>query len=74
MTKEKVKFEDKIRELEEIISSLENGNTSLEDSIDKYTKAMLLAAQCDIELKNADEKINKIILENGEIDTFKLEE
>jgi len=59
------KFEDKIKELEEIINELENGETSLEDSIDKYTKAMKLAKECDEELKEAEEKINKIVTEDG---------
>ena len=41
MTKEK-KFEDKIKELEEIIEILESGDVSLDESIKKYTEAMKL--------------------------------
>jgi len=59
------KFEDKIKELEEIINELENGETSLEESIDKYTIAMKLAKECDLELKEAEEKVNKIVTEDG---------
>ena len=66
----KVKFEDKIKELETIISELENGNTSLEDSIDKYTKAMKLVKECDEELKSVEDKISKIVLEDGKIEDF----
>ena len=40
MAEKKQKFEDKITELEAIINELENGNIPLEDSIEKYTKAM----------------------------------
>jgi len=70
----KVKFEDKIKELETIISELESGNTSLEDSIDKYTKAMKLAKECDEELKSVEEKISKIVLEDGTKEDFEVTE
>ncbi len=74
MAEKKKKFEDKINELEEIIKDLESGNVSLEDSIEKYTNAMKLVHECDEQLKNVEEQINKIVLENGEIADFKLEE
>ena len=70
----KVKFEDKIKELETIISELESGNTSLEDSIEKYTKAMKLAKECDEELKSVEEKISKIVLEDGKVEDFEVTE
>ena len=70
----KVKFEDKITELESIIAELESGNASLEDSIDKYTKAMKLAKECDEELKASEEKISKLVLDNGETKDFEVSE
>ena len=70
----KVKFEDKITELESIISELESGNASLEESIDKYTKAMKLAKECDEELKAVEDKISKIVLDNGEVENFEINE
>ena len=69
-----MKFEEKVKVLETIISELESGNTNLEESIDKYTKAMKLAKECDEELKNVEEKISKIVLENGEETDFEVEE
>lgn len=74
MAEKKQKFEDKITELETIINELENGNITLEDSIEKYTKAMKLVKECDEELKSVEEKVNKIVLENGTLEEFKLEE
>lgn len=73
MDKEK-KFEDKIVELEKIINELENGNIDLESSIEKYTLAMKLAKECDEQLKNIEEKINKIVLEDGTVTDFEVEE
>ena len=66
------KFEDKIKDLEKIISELESGEISLEQSIDKYTEAMKLASECDKEIKEAEEKVNKIVTENG-LEDFEVE-
>lgn len=70
----KVKFEDQVKELETIINELENGNTDLEESIEKYTKAMKLVKECDEKLKNIEETVNKIIMENGKLEDFEIEE
>ena len=43
MEKKEEKFEDKFKELEAIVTELENGNVDLDLSIEKYTKAMKLA-------------------------------
>ncbi len=69
----KEKFEDKIKELEQIINDLESDNIDLDDSIDKYTKAMKLVKECDEKLKNAEEQVSKIVSENGELKDFKEE-
>ena len=73
MAKEK-KFEDKIKELEKIIATLENGEVSLDESINKYTEAMKLVKECDAELKNIETKVNKIVTENGNLEDFEAEE
>lgn len=71
---EKKKFEDKILELDTIINELENGEIDLDESINKYTKAMKLIKECDEELKNVEEKVNKIVSENNEVKDFEVEE
>lgn len=68
------KFEEKLKELETIISELENGEIDLEESITKYTRAMNLVNECDKKLKNIEEQISKLVTENGEIEDFKTEE
>lgn len=73
MSKENLKFEQKIEELEKIVNELETGNISLEDSIEKYTKAMKLVKECDLELKSVEEKVTKIILDNGQEEKFSIE-
>lgn len=77
MSKEEIKkdakFEAKVTELEKVIDELENGNFDLEDSVEKYAYAMKLAKECDEKLKKIEEKVNKIVQENGTIEDFDLE-
>ena len=64
-------FEEKIKELEEIVGILENGESSLDESIKKYTEAMKLVKQCDEELTQIEKKVNKIVTEDGSLEEFK---
>jgi len=73
MAKE-LKFEEKIKKLEEIINELENGEIDLDDSINKYMTAMKLVKECDDQLKKVEEQVSKIVLENNEIKDFEIEE
>ena len=66
------KFEDKVSDLEEIISALESGEVSLDESIKKYTEAMRLVKECDDELKSVEEKVNKVVSENGTLEDFEV--
>lgn len=72
MTKE-LKFEEKITKLEGIVNDLESGNSGLEESIQKYVEAMELVQECDKELKDVEDKIAKIVLENGKEEEFNIE-
>ena len=67
-------FEQKIKELELIVSQLESGNVDLDDAINKYTTAMKIAKECSEKLKNAEEQINKVLTDNGTLENFKLSE
>lgn len=66
-------FEDKIKELEATINELESGEVNLDDAIEKYTKAMKLAKECSDKLNEVTEKVNKILMENGELKDFSVE-
>ena len=72
-TKEK-SFEEKLEELELIVRELENGEVNLDDAINKYTEAMKLAKECSDKLSEVSEKVNKIMLENGKLEDFTVEE
>ena len=70
MSKETKKFEDKVKELEEIINTLENGECDLESSIKKYTTAMKLVKECNEQLTRIEEKVNKIVAQDGSLEDF----
>lgn len=72
MAKEK-KFEENLKELEDLVKELENGEVDLDDAINKYTEAMRLAKECSNKLDSVTEQVNKILNENGELEEFKRE-
>lgn len=65
----KKSFEENLKAVDEIISKLEDGKLSLDDSIKSYEKAMkLLKVSSDI-LNEAEGKVLKVIEKNnGEIE------
>lgn len=71
MAKEEKKFEEKLETLESIVKELEEGNTPLDDAINKYTEAMKIAKECSKELDDATKAVNKILNENNELEDFK---
>ncbi len=56
----KMKFEEALSALEEIVRNLESGDVSLEESIDIYTRGTQLKAHCEDRLKDATARIEKI--------------
>ncbi|PLX29554.1 MAG: exodeoxyribonuclease VII small subunit [Alphaproteobacteria bacterium] len=62
MTAEKQPFEDSLKQLEEIVTKMESGGLSLEDSIQLYEKGMALKKLCQQDLEAASLKIEKLNL------------
>lgn len=56
-------FEDALAELETIVRQLESGDAPLEESITLYQRGAKLKAHCESKLKNAQLKVEKIVLE-----------
>jgi len=59
--KKEQKFEDKLSELEKIVLDIESGEIPLEDAINKFNEAMILANDCDKTLKDATKTVQKIL-------------
>ena len=53
-------FEEALKELEEIVNSLERGDVSLEEAIEAYERGSILKNQCEKRLKEAKMKVEKI--------------
>ena len=59
---EQMSFEVALRELEDIVSRLEQGEVDLEDSITLYERGNALKAHCEQKLKGAEARLEKIVL------------
>ena len=59
---EDLNFEASLKELEEIVERLENGQGSLEDAISAYERGSLLKKHCQAKLDEARLKVEKIRL------------
>lgn len=56
-------FEAALAELESIVSKLERGDAPLEESITLYQRGAALKAHCEGKLKDAQLKVDKIVLD-----------
>ncbi len=56
-------FEDALTELEAIVGQLERGDAPLEKSITIYERGAKLKAHCEGKLKDAQMKVDKIVLD-----------
>jgi exodeoxyribonuclease VII small subunit len=72
--KEKINFEENIKELEQIVHDLESGNVALDDALEKFNKAYKLSKECDTKLKEVSESVNKILTEDGKLEEFTIPE
>lgn len=58
-------FEDALKQLEEIVARLERGQVELEESISIYERGAALKAHCETKLKDAQARIDKIVVGEG---------
>ncbi len=59
----RLKFEEAMQRLDEIVAAMESGQIGVEESIAKYEEAMALAAHCRRILEEAEQRIQKIQLD-----------
>lgn len=58
----KLSFEDALSQLEDIVRDLESGSGDLDGAIEAYSRGVHLKRHCDARLKDAQAKIDKIVL------------
>lgn len=72
--KQELTFEEAMERLEGIVNILEDGDVPLEQAIAKYKEGMELAKICNEKLKSVEEQLTEILREDGEKESFVLEE
>ena len=63
MTEEKGSFEERLQSVQEIITQIEEGKLSLEDSVKQFESGMKTLSQLDEELKSMNRRLT--VLKNG---------
>ena len=63
MATKKVNFEQALEELNDIVARLENGETTLEESLELFKNGIELTKKCNTILDSAEQKIK--VIENG---------
>jgi exodeoxyribonuclease VII small subunit len=71
---EKLSFEEAMRNLEDIVEKLEEGDVPLEEAISIYRKGMELSKLCHDKLKDVEEQLTQIITEDGKKEDFSIQE
>ena len=61
MSKDQPSFEDALKQLEEIVQKLEQGELALEKSLELYEKGVQLSRLCHAKLEEAEGKIEMLI-------------
>ncbi len=60
MATKSITFEKQLSDLTKIVSTLEKGDLSLEEALNQFEKGMKLATQCQQQLTDASNRIDKI--------------
>lgn len=61
MAKEEIKYEEAVRQLEDIVEKLENDELDIDSMSDNLKKAQKLIKLCKDKLTKTDDEINKIL-------------
>jgi exodeoxyribonuclease VII small subunit len=59
---EEMSFEEALSELQALVKALEKGDAKLEEAIQAYERGAALKRHCERKLREAQEKVDKIIV------------
>jgi len=65
--KKSIDFEQALDQLEEIVEDMENGDLTLEESLKAFEQGIKLTRECQTALSEAEQKVQMLIEENGEL-------
>ena len=65
--KKSVNLEKALGELEKLVDEMEQGNLSLEESLQRFEKGIALTSDCQEALQKAELKVQELIEKNGKL-------
>lgn len=60
-------FEAALSELEKLVAKMESGEQSLEEALAAFQRGIELTRTCQQGLKEAEQRVDKLLAENGEV-------
>ena len=67
-------FERSIEQLETLVAAMEDGELSLEDSLEAFEKGIKLTRECQSALRQAEQKVQVLMDESGTTQDLTLED
>ncbi|WP_156290836.1 exodeoxyribonuclease VII small subunit [Oceanobacillus salinisoli] len=71
---DELSFEEAMKNLEDIVQKLEEGDVPLEKAISYYQEGMNLSKMCSDKLSHVQDKMTQIMNEQGEFESFEVQE
>ncbi|MEC1649867.1 exodeoxyribonuclease VII small subunit [Bacillus vallismortis] len=71
---ENMTFEEAMKDLESIVSKLEEGDVPLEQAINYFQEGMALSKMCHEKLQKVEKQMDFILKEDGELAPFSVQE
>ena len=65
--------EKAVENMEELVSAMEEGELSLEESLQAFEQGIKLTRECQSALKNAEQKVQILLNENGDTEDLEVE-
>lgn len=66
-------FEEKLRELEQLVTRMEDGNLGLEESLEAFENGVKLVKDCQQALEAAEQKVKVLTSAEGDSEDLKLD-
>jgi exodeoxyribonuclease VII small subunit len=60
-------FEAALNELEKIVAKMESGEQNLEEALKSFQRGIELTRTCQLGLKEAEQRVEKLLSENGDV-------
>ena len=65
--KEENNFEEKMKDLENLVAELEKGDLNLDESVNKFEEGMKISKECNDILQKAERRISILLEKDGDI-------